>query len=360
MRLALALLLLALGAVQAQEATTDFADIALPVAAHAIEIEGGRKTDYVAGRPSETFYRIAYHGVPLKFKGTPTQYADTIVLDKPRLDATAADRSDLTLRLEDGTLAAGGGLIDMGGAMPITLAGLQKLDLRGAAFLAADKDFKQVQFAVGLESPPLRIPGMTGLGVSNWAVFGLNAQRREQTDAAAGDASFATATYRVFLGKAFFWRTRPEAAVRALAQRIEDAYLRAAPTLAAAETVSEDIQKIDAKSRSPLQTLFKDAVTTARAQGDWPARAKEFARGAAEAMSQQPTLALYAEGSGWYEFRGREGVPRYRHLFTVTADYWFMPFRDDVFLRLRYENGYERGAPEQRKKQLLASIALRY
>src|SRR3954454_24588427 len=35
------------------------------------------------------------------------------------------------------------------------------------------------------------------------------------------------------------------------------------------------------------------------------------------------------------------------HLITVTFDYWPLAQNDGLFLRARYENGYERAAPDE-------------
>src|SRR5262249_51112884 len=183
-----------------------------------------------------------------------------------------------------------------------------------------------------------------------------------QTDAAEGDQNFVAATYRLFVGKAFGWRRK--ASADQLASRIGDAYLREAPTLAIAEGVNKNLTEMAAKGTklTRIQESFRAAFEQARrkAPEEWEPTARKAARGAAEAISEQPTVAVYAEFSGWYEMRGADDMGRSRALFTLTTDYWFLPSRDDVFLRLRYENGYERGNPQARKNQILASVALRF
>lgn len=375
---ALALLLVgnvSLAQVDGGDAATK--DVRLPVPANRIELEGGHRADYVAGRKSEGWYRVAYHGVPLALRGTPSQYSDTIVLDRPRPEVGTADRSDLMLRFEEGTLAVGGGVFDMEGVRPIKLTGLENIDLRGTAFVASDSSFKQVQFAVGLETPSYPVPGLQGREISNWVVLGVNAQRRDATDSAGADDTFAAATYRMFIGKA--WTRKGSAASTAsLAQRIGNAFLRDAPTFSMAPEVDKKNKtSVKAADRSLLVGQFTNAVDDARTEIKrrtdagmppnaeeqdriWATAARNIALGAAQTLSEQTTLALYAEFSGWYEFRGSSASSRQKSLFTLSADYWFMPGRDDVFLRLRYENGFERGAPAERKKQLLTSVALRF
>ena len=348
----------------------------LPLGLDKLEIEGGYKADYVAGRKSEGWHRLTYRGKPVSERGTPLPFTETVLLDAPKADLKVADDTDLVLRFEDGTLGLAGGLFDMSGVQPISFTGLGDFKLRGTAFAAADNSFKQVQFGAGVQTAPQRIPGLAGREVANWIVLGINAQRRDSTDAAA-DSNFAAATYRAFVGKAFGWRTPERPQIEALAKRLSDAYLRDAPTMADALAKKAQIDK-DEKS-SAEQRRFARAVTAARLairsrlretnrtemddkemDALWAAAARDFELGAVEAIALRPTVSVYAELSGWYEFRGGDTSSRSKSLFTLSADYWFMPGRDDVFLRMRYENGHERGAPDTRKNQLLASIALRF
>jgi len=99
-----------------------------------------------------------------------------------------------------------------------------------------------------------------------------------------------------------------------------------------------------------------------RTQKIWSDLIDELAQGRGKTKAEQPLVALYAEASGWYEFRGSRSDlgGRQKNLFTVSVDYWFVPGRDDVLLRIRYENGFERGVPGERKNQLLASVALKF
>jgi hypothetical protein len=64
--------------------------------------------------------------------------------------------------------------------------------------------------------------------------------------------------------------------------------------------------------------------------------------------------------AGWYTFSGDPQGRKLKNLLTATVDYWFLPTRDDVFLRVRYENGYDRALPTDRRNRLLVSVALRY
>jgi hypothetical protein len=352
--------LIGAGSAAAAEAET-FQDLKLPTPASVWEIEGGYRWDRVAGRASDGYYRIGYRGSPILLKGTPTQYTQHIGLDQPKPPADA-DRSDWSFTYEHGKVASGGGLLQGEMLTPLDLNLPKQFQPRGTAFVGGDATFKQVNVAVGLETPPQHLGVLSRAGISHWAVVGLGVQHREQTDAAEGDKNFVAATYRLFLGKAFGWRRK--ASVDMLAARIGDAYLREAPTLAIAEGVDKNLAEMKAKKvkLTRFQEAFRDAYDDAKGKApeEWEGLARKAARGAAEAISEQPTVAVYAEVSGWYEMRGADDTARSRALFTLTTDYWFLPSRDDVFLRLRYENGYERGNPQARKNQILASVALRF
>jgi hypothetical protein len=170
----------------------------------AIEVEGGYKWDYIAGRDSEGWYRLQYRGEAVAARGEPTAFSDPVLRAVPKIDSAIADRAALALRLEEGTLALAGGLLDMEGVQPIALAGLEKLRLRGTGFVATDNQFKQVNVAIGVETPSLHLNALGRQDIANWLIVGVHGQRRELTDSAGGDSSFAAVTYRAYVGKAFY------------------------------------------------------------------------------------------------------------------------------------------------------------
>jgi hypothetical protein len=154
-------------------------------------------------------------------------------------------------------------------------------------------------------------------------------------------------------------------------QRIRNQQLAAArkatPTVKDALAITPEQQEAE----TLLGTLFATAeafqlrpelksLSPAQAQALWEETLEKTMSGVALAKVQVPLLAVYAEASGWYEFRGGGESDKQKNLFTFSVDYWFIPNRTDKFLRLRYENGYERGVPGEKKNQLLASIALKF
>ncbi|HWR57790.1 MAG TPA: hypothetical protein VN328_02785 [Thermodesulfovibrionales bacterium] len=350
------------GLAHAQTEKTLATEAQNPAPINAFEIEGGYKINFKSGGRSEGYYRISYKGSLVKSEGTPFKDASGLDLAVPALTSGSGDRNKWSLRFEKGTTTIGGGLFEASGVQPIALRGLEALDLRGTAIVAGDTNGKNIQLAAGLESPPFRIPGFKNTQVSNWVVFGVNAQRRQGSDSGNDSKNFGLFTYRAFLGKSFGWRKSAD--VAKTASKIAEDFTRQAPTYEDAKKVAEKIRKIAANQRTSLQQLFVDAVTEAGSEENWKKTVIDIAHGNTDAVTDQPALAIYAEDSGWYSFAGSSDGGRLKNLLTVTLDYWFLPSTivkgDNAFLRLRYENGYERAVPTDRKNQLLLSINLKF
>ena len=212
---------------------------------------------------------------------------------------------------------------------------------------------------MGLESPPARIPGLGRTGISNWIVVGLNGERWESTDSPGGDLTVALATFRSFVGTALGWRRSADQA--GVAEKIAREILAVAPTLEAARAAADTLGKIAANQRTPIQQLVLDAAVDAGTDAEWAGLIRDLSQGTAEAVIEQPTLALYAEWSGWVDLASEPSDERFRSLFTATMDYWPFTGRNDILLRGRYENGYERAAPGGAKRhQVLVTVGVRF
>jgi len=337
--------------------STDLSSAQNPAAINTFEVEGGYSFAFTAGQEDLDYYRISYSGALIRSQGTPFKAAKGLDLSAaPTLGA--GDRNSLNFRYEKGTTAVGGELLEALGAQEISFRGLEALHLRGTALVGADLETNMIQAAVGLESPPLRIPGFHKTQASNWLVFGVNGQRQESTDSASQDANFGLLTYRAFLGQAFGWRKSAD--VEETAAKIVKDFLAAAPDFTAAKNVEAKIRTIAANQRTKAQQLFLDAVGETSSPADWEKTVRDIAFGNADAITDQPTIALYAEGSGWYEFAGSTHDDKFKSLVTATIDYWPLPQTDAFFFRARYEHGYERETPDIKKDHLLLSIAARF
>jgi len=333
-----------------------------PAPINNIDIIGGYKFSFNSGTRNEGYYSISYKGDLVKGDGTPFKDASGLDLTTPALTSGSGDRNKWELRFEEGTTNLGGGLIEASGVKPLTFRGLESLDIRGIALVGGDTDGKKIQIAAGLESPPLRIPGFKNTQVTNWIVFGINAQRQQGTDESEDNNNFGLFTYRAFIGKAFGWRKSAD--VAKTASKIADDFMKQAPTYEEAKKMEGELNKIPANKRTSLQQLFLDAVKESGTEAKWNQTVHEITYGNTDAVTDQPTLSLYAEDSGWYSFAGSDEGGRFKNLLTVTLDYWFLPSTliksDNAFLRLRYENGNERAVPSDRKNHLLLSLNLRF
>lgn len=340
-------------------ASAGAADAQNPAPINAFELDAGRRVDYTPGAKDDSYYRISYKGSLVRERGTPFKFSSGLDLSAPAPVVNSegtGDRNKWALKYENRAATVGGALLEANGLQPLVLAGIEKLDLRGTASVATDSG--GTHLAIGLESPPFRIPGLAGREVTNWIVVGVNAQRDPKA-AAAGTTDRSLVTYRAFIGKAFAWRKSAD--VNKTANRVEQEILKQAPTLAEGKVLVKKIREATA-TRTPtnLQTLLMDAVDVAGPTEDWRTVVRAVAVQEADVITDQPTVSVYAEATGWYQAGQKVDESRFRNLLTATVDYWFLPARDDVFLRLRYENGYEWSAPRDKRKQLFAAVALRF
>lgn len=361
--LILALLAQAPFAVLAEEPVPKWIEEQNPAPVNTFEIEGGRQFIFDSDEKDEYFYRLNYKGNLLKSAGTPLKYASGLDLKEPNAPGAEGDTHEFAFRLENGGGSLAGGLLEAIGTKELPLRGLEKLDLRGTAYAGADKDGDRVQLAVGLETPSFRVPLFAGTQWSNWIVLGINGQQQEDTTNETDDETFGLLTYRVFVGKSFGWRKNAD--VAAAAAKPVDLILGQAPTVSQAKALAVEVEKIKAGDRTTMQQLFLDAVgelEDGATDDQWKAIVQSMGRGYADAITDRPTISLYVENSGYYVATGgKEALDgRSKNLVTATLDYWFLPTSDDTFLRLRYEYGYERATPLDKKNQLLISAVLRF
>lgn len=342
-----------------------------PAPVNAFELEAGKRFDLLPQGKDDSTFRLVYKGALVRSEGTPLKFSSGLDLQAPAVPgagtAAAGDRNQWSLKYENRTAVLGGSVLQAEGVQPIVLGGIEKLDLRGTAALATDSSGTSI--SAGLESPPIRIPGLAGREVSNWLVLGVNALRSPAGSVASSGANQdrTLLTYRLFIGKAFGWRK--SASIAATAQRIEKDVLAQAKTLEDAKVIERKIRAAIRAGGDPTfaQTKLLAAIDEAEADKDknktleqrWIDAVRSAARQIADAEDTRPTVSVYAESSGWYTARGNFDGKRTRNLLTATVDYWFLPDRDDTFLRLRYEDGHEWSSPTVRRKQVFLSVSVR-
>lgn len=339
------------GMLPAQTAAQD------PAPIRSLSADAGYVFRFGAASQRDGYYRIEYQGKPVKESGTPFKEASSLDLLAPAPLKVGGDVPALSFRYESAKAFAGGGLLEALGTKELPLAGLSALGMRGTAQLGSDVDLKHIQASVGLETPPARIPGFANNGFSNWIVIGADVERREVTDSTAGDASLALGTFRSFLGKAIGWRKSADV-VQTTAKIVHDV-MTLAPTKAAALALKPKLDSIPANRRTVLQQTVLDLIGEVRTDAEWTDGVQALATGQADAITDQPTAAVYVEWSGWVDLASEPATGRFHSLFTASLNYWFVPARDDVFLRLHYERGYERASPTVERNDLIISIAVR-
>jgi hypothetical protein len=342
---------------QAQTAAEPAAEFIYPAPARTFEAEGGYRFLQGDARDDESFYRVTYYGGLIDSRGEPLKSAEHLDLTIPKPAASAGDRKNLELQLQDGRSTLNGGLFEMNGAMPLRLRGIERLNLRGAAYLATDLDGERTKASVGLESPPIRVPGAAKLQAANYLIFGIMAERDDATDAAA-DANYALATGRFFIGKALGMHRHPNR--DAIAHSIALKFLEQAPTRADAVALAQPLRKINAEDLTDLQTWLLDAVDDTTESTDWKQTILARSDGIADAISERPTASVYLEGSGWYANSSQSNEPKSRGLLSLTTDYWPLETRDDIILRARYEWGFERLQPNLRINQFTVSMTVQF
>lgn len=331
-----------------------------PSPINTVILEAGKRLDRLPGGKDESFYSVTYHGTLVRQAGTPFKYATALDPDLTAPPEAAGDRNKLLLRMANRSAVLGGTLLEAEGVEPIRLAALEKLDLRGTAAIASNDT--GTRLSIGLEAPPLRIPGLAKAEVTNWLVLGVNARRTPAAEGAP-QSDHAVATVRAFVGKAFGWRKAQSADVTAAAIRLAAEVLRLAPTRQQAEQAVKIIeQNLKAGAgMTTVQRVLKDAVEgfPPSSTEPWQAQLKEVAIGAVEAMLEQATVAAYVESTGWYGRSDAALGRQFKNLLTATVDYWFLPGNDATFLRLRYEHGTDWTAPTQKRKQWMLALSVR-
>ncbi len=322
------------------------------------QIEGGYRIPAHNDGEETSYYRVTYKGSLVDEDGTPLQASQHFEITEPKTTAPGGDRNELELVLQRNNSTLGGELFEMNGLTPLSLRGLDRLKLRGAAYVGTDFESDSLKAAVGLETRPFRVPGVSGTGASNWFVLGVMAERSEATDEIEGDSTYGLVTGRIFSGKAFGWHKK--ARIEDTAKAIEASILGKASDLAAGRKLATELSQIKAVDRTALQQLLIDTVGEVESDDDWERAVRDMSIGTADALTDQSTFALYFEATGWHAFSEQEGIPRSRGLATLTADYWPLKTRDDVILRARYEWGFQRTQPNLRVNQLLITVTLSF
>ena len=352
---------------QGAETVLGDTDFYYPAPINTVEIEAGISNQINSAGTRDRYHRIAYKGSLVDSAGTPFKYTKALSLSVPKLTQAQGDAQDISLVYEGGgNLQAR--LFSASKIIPLELRGLNQA-LRGTAFLGGNLQTKTYQAAVGLETRPLHWRFLSQAAVSNWLTVGLHGQHQEATDSPFSDGGTSLFTYRAFVGKAFAWTKCAD--MTSVQHAVVDSILTQAPRYTDALVAQERIMQIPPGERTRIQDVFLDAVYEAgqtirkSALGRdnntaWREAAQAIALGDADAATDCPTLAVYAEWSGWLTLSGQHTGSRNKNLISATLDYWPLKNNDSTLLRLRYEKGFERAAPTIKKDLATLSVVLRY
>ncbi len=88
----------------------------------------------------------------------------------------------------------------------------------------------------------------------------------------------------------------------------------------------------------------------------------QFIPSAGRPVKDAAKIELYAESAGWYYLNGHFQTDRFQNLFSVNFKFHLHPEKasDNVWLRLRYENGTDRASPLVYRNFLSASIGISF
>ena len=262
------------------------------------------------------------------------------------------------------------------------------------------------------------------LNIVNWVHFGVQGENQTRPDSEGGDQDVALLTYRAYVGKGFLPVERdvnrkareglsfdavrnltetPEGNVspdkiRALAQKFSDA--DAGGTLLSdveqktvfalkRRLINDQVKQENgeqgdlflptgkvndaflssANFKNELVKLSSKPTTEAGAQKLDIARsvweewvATQFIPNAGKPVKDAAKIELYAESAGWYYLNGHFQTDRFQNLFSVNFKYHLHPEKatDDVWFRLRYENGTDRASPLIYRNFLSASLGISF
>lgn len=321
-----------------------------------LDFSGAFLRDMVRKREA-SYYRIAFRGNVLAEKKDDKTIKLAQHLNTVSSENKSGKGRDLTLRYENGSLASGG-LADAFGITDLNLRGLDFL--RGTANVGFGADGRNMSYAVGLETPHFT----TRQDFANWLAVGIQALRLEDTNT-SNDSNNGIATFRAYVGKAGYTRGSEADVAKYIASkevaRELDALVNAAPTLDAVKLVHAGFKDTPESEWSYTQHLIKEIFDADDSSKPIRELGEMIVASDVANDLRKPLWSVSIEGTGWYAFASKNLVgDRFKALFTATLDYWPFKDRDDFYLRIRYENGFERAAPNERKGQIILGAGIKF
>lgn len=342
-----------------------------------LSLDAGYLRQFSNGSDDALYYRLEYRGKELKAKGVPAKEAN---LQTPtRVKPLVGGVSSLFFKLDRGSPKLDGGLFDSLGLAPINFG---KTRLRGTAEISGRLDARQVNFAFGVETPEDTIRKALGIDkvlrkhfITNWIVVGAAGERRERDGSLGGDEDVALVTYRAFFGRADATviseaRIRTADMMEADIRKLLADYLALPDPNATNDPAEKERRKklrdafVAGLEANPTRAgdRFRLLLLDDQVPNILDRFSDEKIKGIVKnyrTQKDRPSVALYLENSGWWTITDPTAGRRFNNLFAATATYWMNPASDKpTFLRLRYENGRERGAPTVKKNMLLMTVGM--
>jgi hypothetical protein len=356
-----------------------------------LHLDAGYLDNFISGKNNSFYYNASYKGDQFASKGTPFKVEDLYVKADPPAPpspkAIEGDTNIYSVQINRGTAAIKGGIFEAVGRKEIKLPIPLLEKLRGTADFSGTLDGRQINISLGLETPALHPVSILNerydAGLTNWLIVGVNGETRPSQVSGKDNADYGMVTYRAFIGKGFGWvqsykvkefqkeirsrmSTMPKAISEGLKARASVKTNQKQGKLA--PWVDTDIYAMTKRclglSKEQFDSLTEESdlvknppAACANGQGDITTFVTHYTDDWS-LPPDKPTSALWLEDSGWYSFAGNEPVHRFNNIVRATATLWLAPQDNSSYIRVLYENGYNKADPSNKFHYFAAMVGL--
>ncbi len=345
------------------------ADKGSPQPTDALEVNAGWLRDFEATVQNAFYYRVSYEGRPVRGQGSEFAAAPNPNTPATRTVDKAGDTGNFNLRLERGQVGTNSELYDVLGIRPLSLSLPALARLRGTAQATGQLDGRLFTLALGLEAPPVHplhsLNEATPANITNWVIFGVQAQRRQLDSTTTTVKESGVATARAFVGRGFWWR-HSQQLTGIKKDLIRDVLAEASDFTDAQglhDAIRERIKQGTATDADRLIQLIaqegEGLPVADRHRADlWEQRVVQAATwNQANTPPDQPTVALWLEGLVWREFGRDRATDAWLNTVVSTLRWWPDPRHPNMaWLSLCYVNGFDRATLASRRDQLMLTL----
>ncbi|MCW3055233.1 MAG: hypothetical protein JWN14_4403 [Chthonomonadales bacterium] len=343
----------------AQDANVPPTDTPPPHSAlEGLQVLAGVAINLAGARNTLEYHKLLYKGQMLTEHGQPIKSADTthqFLQDQPE----KSDSPNIQLDFTHGSGTVQQDVLNAFGINKFPLPGINLYPFRSITRVGATLDGKQGNAAFGFETPAIHLVK----GVANWIILGANVEGRWK-DQAKGETS-GLATYRAFLGKAFWVRyaRRPFSAEDVLRVVGTKEKLDAWDAKRNA-TGNKDLDNFIQRRKNDFVPGPVGVVIPPPPDVSTQALYETYIRHGVGAFvssySIEPGKAFWIESEGWYDpFNSHS--PRFKGMTAIVATlYGNFNATTRSSVQLRYETGYDRAAPDTHVDRLLINLGLNF